>query len=102
MPQPDLQHKQPPVQQLIPHELPVSSFPQPAVYTYQATQPLLVPTPTVYNYVNPLTNERIVSLLPPNHPEMICLQAGEHVTETSYGLLGMALFYSIPYWLTVS
>ena len=89
MPQPDLRHKQAPVQQLIPHELPVGPPLQPAVYTYQATQPLLTAVPTVYNYINPMTNERVVSLLPPNHPEMICLQAGEHVKETSYGLIGM-------------
>ncbi|KAJ7268714.1 hypothetical protein B0H12DRAFT_63225 [Mycena haematopus] len=43
------------------------------------------PTPVVYHYDNPLTGEH----LPPSHPEMICLQAGEHVPHTKYGLLGI-------------
>lgn len=43
----------------------------------------------VYHYTNPVTSEQVVSLLPPNHPEMICLQSGEHVQQTKYGLLGM-------------
>lgn len=65
--------------------------------------------PVVYHYDNPITGEHVVSLLPPNHPEMICLQVrlryrsvfsaaayipyllqtGEHVPHTSYGLLGL-------------
>ncbi|KAK7005760.1 hypothetical protein R3P38DRAFT_3039467 [Favolaschia claudopus] len=45
--------------------------------------------PVVYHYDNPLTGEHVASLLPPNHPEMICLQAGEHVASTHYGLLGI-------------
>jgi hypothetical protein len=49
----------------------------------------LVQEPTVYHYQNPLTGERIASLLPPNHPEMICLQEGQHVNETKFGILGM-------------
>ncbi|KAH9484911.1 hypothetical protein JR316_0001813 [Psilocybe cubensis] len=53
------------------------------------TQPQNIPQPTVYNYVNPMTGEQVVSLLPPGHPEMICLQAGGHVPETHYGLLGI-------------
>ncbi|KAF9474697.1 hypothetical protein BDN70DRAFT_908403 [Pholiota conissans] len=49
----------------------------------------------LYNYINPITGERVVSLLPPNHPEMICLQSGSHVTETHFGLLGIlaAIFW---------
>ncbi|PPQ82893.1 hypothetical protein CVT25_009680 [Psilocybe cyanescens] len=61
-----------------------NGFPGPS-YT---TQPQNTPQPTVYNYVNPATGEQIVSLLPPGHPEMICLQAGSHVPHTQYGLLG--------------
>ncbi|KIK00224.1 hypothetical protein K443DRAFT_679314 [Laccaria amethystina LaAM-08-1] len=53
------------------------------------TQPTMVPSPTVYNYTNPRTGERIVSLLPPNHPEMICLQEGMHLPHTKYGLFGI-------------
>ncbi|KAG2132568.1 hypothetical protein BD769DRAFT_1666004 [Suillus cothurnatus] len=49
----------------------------------------LVQEPTVYHYQNPLTGERIASLLPPNHPEMICLQEGQHVNETKFGILGI-------------
>ena len=56
--------------------------------TSTTTQPTRVLSPTVYNYTNPRTGERIVSLLPPNHPEMICLQEGMHVPHTKYGLLG--------------
>ncbi|KAH9929498.1 uncharacterized protein BXZ73DRAFT_102028 [Epithele typhae] len=43
----------------------------------------------VYNYVNPRTGERVVSLLPPDHPQMVCLQEGGHVPATKYGLLGV-------------
>lgn len=45
-------------------------------------------TPIIYNYVNPRTGEHVVSLLPPQHPEMVCLQAGEHVRHTQFGILG--------------
>ncbi|KAJ7772635.1 hypothetical protein DFH07DRAFT_802623 [Mycena maculata] len=45
--------------------------------------------PVVYHYDNPITGEHVVSLLPPDHPEMLCLQAGEHVPQTHYGLLGI-------------
>ncbi|KAJ7163558.1 hypothetical protein C8R43DRAFT_989989 [Mycena crocata] len=45
--------------------------------------------PVVYHYNNPLTGEHVASLLPPTHPEMICLQAGEHIPHTNYGLLGI-------------
>ncbi|KAI0704985.1 hypothetical protein C8T65DRAFT_577959, partial [Cerioporus squamosus] len=47
------------------------------------------PATVVYNYVNPVTGERIVSLLPPDHPQMLCLQQGGHVTETKFGILGI-------------
>ncbi|TFK25242.1 hypothetical protein FA15DRAFT_668780 [Coprinopsis marcescibilis] len=53
------------------------------------TQPTFTPSPTVYYYTNPVTGERITSFLPPTHPEMICLQAGEHVPQTKYGILGI-------------
>ena len=58
-------------------------------------------SPNVYHYVNPRTNEHVTSLLPPDHPEMICLQGG-HLTETKFGLLGMLFFnryrYEILTW----
>jgi hypothetical protein len=58
-------------------------------------QPSPIPAPTVFNYVNPRTGETIVSLLPPNHPEMICIQTG-HEKETQYGLLGELATHQIP------
>jgi hypothetical protein len=51
--------------------------------------------PTVYHYTNPHTGEHIASLLPPDNPEMICLQQGHHVTETRYGLVGMLLVFTV-------
>ncbi|TBU56851.1 hypothetical protein BD310DRAFT_1040242 [Dichomitus squalens] len=60
---------------------PVAGAPPPQ----SAAQPATV----VYNYVNPLTGERIVSLLPPDHPQMICLQQGGHVTTSKFGFLGI-------------
>ena len=51
----------------------------------------LMPSTTVYNYVNPRTGEQIVSLLPPDHPQMVCLQQGGHVPSTRFGILGMLL-----------
>ncbi|KAJ7045791.1 hypothetical protein C8F04DRAFT_1066177 [Mycena alexandri] len=59
----------------------------PSYIPYAGTSSALVPI--VYHYDNPLTGEHVTSLLPPNHPEMICLQAGEHVPHTNYGLLGI-------------
>ncbi|KXN90825.1 hypothetical protein AN958_03479 [Leucoagaricus sp. SymC.cos] len=52
-------------------------------------------SPTVYHYVNPTTGEHVTSLLPPDHPEMICLQEGAHLTKTKFGLLGVlaAIFW---------
>lgn len=48
-----------------------------------------MPSTTVYNYVNPQTGEHIVSLLPPDHPQMECLQRGGHSPSTRFGILGM-------------
>ena len=82
-------------QMLIPHPLPgPASIPSPMAFNYispepsHTTQPLSTPSPMVYNYINPVSGERVVSLLPPNHPEMICLQSGSHVPHTRFGLLG--------------
>ncbi|CAL1706875.1 unnamed protein product [Somion occarium] len=51
--------------------------------------PLHMPPTRVYNYVNPNTHEHVASLLPPDHPQMVCLQEGRHVRETRFGLLGI-------------
>ncbi|KAM5530757.1 hypothetical protein V8D89_015564 [Ganoderma adspersum] len=48
-----------------------------------------LPATVVFNYVNPRTGERVVSLLPPDHPQMVCLQQGGHVTTSKFGLLGI-------------
>lgn len=60
--------------------------------------PSMGPTP-VYHYIHPITGDRVVSLLPPNDPKMVCLQEGVHVRETRYGILGASLPNS-PYILT--
>jgi len=79
---------------LIPHPLPESSSSTPS----HTTQPLSTPSPMVYNYINPVSGERVVSLLPPNHPEMICLQSGSHVPHTRFGLLGiLAAVFWFPF-----
>lgn len=44
--------------------------------------------PMVHHYINPTTNEHITSLLPPDHPEMVCLQAGSHLRRSEFGFLG--------------
>jgi hypothetical protein len=61
---------------------------------YGATAP--GPQTTVYYYQDPHTGQRVASLLPPDHPQMVCLQAGEHVPETRYGFLGALYFHVLP------
>ncbi|THH03054.1 hypothetical protein EW145_g6567 [Phellinidium pouzarii] len=43
----------------------------------------------VYQYQHPVTGQVLSSVLPPDHPEMICLQEGTHVRATRYGILGI-------------
>jgi hypothetical protein len=59
----------------------VAGPPQP---TYGAT----ASEATVYHYQDPHTGLTVASLLPPDHPQMVCLQAGQHVPESRYGFLG--------------
>lgn len=47
-----------------------------------------MPQSRVYHYVNPTDGNHITSLLPPDHPEMVCLQQGSHLETTKFGLLG--------------
>ncbi|KZS98601.1 hypothetical protein SISNIDRAFT_448881 [Sistotremastrum niveocremeum HHB9708] len=61
-----------------PPTMPVVNSPHPSM-----------PFATVYYYVHPVTGERISSLLPPDHPEMVCLQQGGHVPHTRFGILGV-------------
>ncbi|KAF8893409.1 hypothetical protein BD779DRAFT_1048305 [Infundibulicybe gibba] len=58
-------------------------------------QPCAHVQPTIYHYTHPTTNDHVVSLLPPDHPEMICLQAGEHQPKTRFGVVGIlaAIFW---------
>ena len=76
-----------------------STIPKPEAALVSSTSyvPVTSPlsTPTIYHYQNPRTGETVTSLLPPNHPEMICLQEGRHVRATKYGLLGVlaAIFW---------
>lgn len=65
--------------------------PQPLVLTAGPSFVPGVAPPTVYYYMNPVTQERVASFLPPDAPAAICLQTGEHITHTNYGLLGMLL-----------
>ncbi|KIM45500.1 hypothetical protein M413DRAFT_442162 [Hebeloma cylindrosporum] len=81
----------------------VASYDNPPAYTYphgdatqlqgnvsqKMTAKPSVEQPTIYNYVNPVTGQHVASLLPPDHPEMVCLQAGSHVPQTRFGLLGI-------------
>ncbi|TFY65729.1 hypothetical protein EVG20_g5348 [Dentipellis fragilis] len=69
------------------HALSMSSQP---VAMYGATAPSAgVGSPMVYHYQNPITGDHVASLLPPDHPEMICLQEGAHVRQSRFGLLGV-------------
>lgn len=60
--------------------------PQPQAQPYGATVP--GHSTTVYHYQDPRTGQQISSLLPPDAPAMICLQQGEHIAQTQYGILG--------------
>ncbi|KAH7913462.1 hypothetical protein BJ138DRAFT_1124355 [Hygrophoropsis aurantiaca] len=64
------------------------SQPQSPVYVHGHSPPIMH-QPTVYHYMNPRTGDQLASLLPPDHPEMICLQQGGHVPQAKYGLLGI-------------
>ncbi|TDL26188.1 hypothetical protein BD410DRAFT_784252 [Rickenella mellea] len=70
----------------------IESQPKPM---YIPAGPSSYPSPMVYHYQNPMTGEHVTSLLPPNHPEMICLQEGRHIREVRYGLVGIltAIFW---------
>jgi len=53
-----------------------------------ALAPAMPATP-VYHYVHPVTHEHVASLLPPDHPEMVCLQEGRHIAKSQFGILGI-------------
>ena len=60
-----------------------------------------MPQTRVYHYANPNNGHRFTSLLPPDHPEMVCLQQGSHVEETKFGFLG-EFFVSPPSYISLS
>lgn len=74
----------------------LTSGPQPQVM-YGAT----ASEATVFYYQDPRTGQRVASLLPPDHPQMVCLQAGEHVPETRYGFLGALCFHALLFIVCV-
>ncbi|KAI0292699.1 hypothetical protein B0F90DRAFT_1837672 [Multifurca ochricompacta] len=45
--------------------------------------------PVVYHYHDIRTGQLVTSLLPPDHPQMVCLQSGSHVPESRYGFFGV-------------
>ncbi|VDB95929.1 unnamed protein product [Peniophora sp. CBMAI 1063] len=82
---------------------PSNGMSKPGPVAPMSTTPLIHPAttpgspdgPTVYHYQHPVTGHQIVSLLPPDHPQMVCLQRGHHDVETKFGLLGVlaAIFW---------
>jgi hypothetical protein len=52
-----------------------------------------MPATPVYHYVHPVTGDQLASLLPPNHPAMICVQEGRHINQSSYGILGKFILF---------
>ncbi|KAG2043329.1 hypothetical protein BDR03DRAFT_941113 [Suillus americanus] len=86
----NVEQRQPPlVSDKTANQVQLPSVPPNTVTAVHARTTLAMQQPTVYHYQNPLTGEHIASLLPPNHPEMICLQEGQHVNETKFGILGI-------------
>jgi hypothetical protein len=68
--------------------LPVQQPPVPSVMAVHNRPAPMMQQPVVYHYQNPTTGEQLASLLPPDHPEMQCLQHGGHLNETKFGILG--------------
>ncbi|KAF8444802.1 hypothetical protein JVT61DRAFT_3069 [Boletus reticuloceps] len=57
-----------------------------------------MPQPRVYHYQNPVTGEHLASLLPPDHPEMLCLQQGGHIPQSKFGILGKSCVLAAIIW----
>ncbi|KAI6157871.1 hypothetical protein BKA82DRAFT_4062768 [Pisolithus tinctorius] len=83
-PLPDKAEAKPVAQQT--HQSPLTAPPVMSVHGRPA--PTMQPA-TVYHYHNPDTGDHLASLLPPDHPEMVCLQQGSHDTQTRFGILGL-------------
>ncbi|KAI5119816.1 hypothetical protein M0805_006949 [Coniferiporia weirii] len=43
----------------------------------------------VHHYQHPVTGHTIGTVLPPDHPEMLCLQEGRHIRASRFGILGI-------------
>jgi len=61
----------------------------PPVMTFHVAPVPVMPQPRIYHYHNPATGEHLASLLPPDHPEMVCLQQGGHIPRSKFGFLGI-------------
>jgi len=79
-----------PLDQKIPPQAqnPLAGYQSPSRTAAGPSAPTM-PQTRVYHYVNPANGNHITSLLPPDHPEMVCLQQGSHIEETKFGLLGI-------------
>src|ERR1700742_3555151 len=53
------------------------------------------PSMPVFHYLNTQNGHQVTSPLPPDHPEMICLQAGGHITHTKFGILGKSAKWTL-------
>lgn len=67
----------------------------PPVATLHVAPVPVMPQPRVYHYQNTATGEHLASLLPPDHPDMLCLQQGGHVPHTKFGILGKCCSLSL-------
>jgi len=63
--------------------------PSQPVTMYGATAPMTTGPTQVFHYQHPITGEHVASLLPPHHPQMVCLQEGAHLPQSRFGLLGV-------------
>ncbi|KAI5121956.1 hypothetical protein M0805_002027 [Coniferiporia weirii] len=43
----------------------------------------------VHHYQHPVTGHIFSTVLPPDHPEMVCLQEGRHIRTSRFGILGI-------------
>ncbi|EMD37349.1 hypothetical protein CERSUDRAFT_83127 [Gelatoporia subvermispora B] len=90
-----MEDEPPSYEQIVHVDSTMSAAHRPHISGSDRSVPLPPPTPPrkVYSYMNPKTGEQIVSYLPPYHPEMVCVQKGEHVEQTKYGCAGLTLAF---------
>lgn len=51
--------------------------------------PVQSPGGGLHHYQHPRSGHIVSTPLPPDHPEMICLQQGEHIRASRFGILGV-------------